>query len=181
MRWSDGVFTQSCVWFEWVCCCCFIHSGADWWQNVIEVEWLIVWFYKYLRSRTKHRIRRQASHPFGIGVVVCSFDQSPTKAAGWELFHYTECSWLHFSPALSEVSKWSRYTGYSSPHSHHQALLQVSVKPVGEAKNINKIWNKSSSDLQMYLNFLSAQVSCDTIETSIPQSSLDWTQSVINI
>lgn len=22
--------------FEWVCC--FIHSGADWWQSVIEVE-----------------------------------------------------------------------------------------------------------------------------------------------
>lgn len=42
--------------------------GSDCWQSVIEVEWLIVWFYKYLRSWTKHRIR-QALHP--LGLVLC--------------------------------------------------------------------------------------------------------------
>ena len=62
---SDGAFTHTCSRFEWMCCSCFIHSRADRWQSMIEVEWLIVWFYKYLRSWTKHHVQR-TWHPVGL-------------------------------------------------------------------------------------------------------------------
>lgn len=117
----------------------------------------------------------KASHPAGVapsGAGCCVFIwPTPTKAVGWELFHYRECSWLYFPQHSLKCLNGA--TIYSSPHCYHKMLLQVSIKPVSLSETAKKITcfkkfeqliiRSTCGALHLFFNFkyLSAQMPCN--------------------
>lgn len=127
--------------------CAASHPRWGWLVAVCDWSGMtdsLIFFFKYLRSWTKHHIQR-ASHPLGLVLYVHS--TSPHQSSWLGAFSLHRVKLIAFSTVLSEVPKWSHDIGYSSLHSRHEALLQASVKPGhlgGKAKKITrfKMWRK---------------------------------------
>lgn len=83
---------------------------------------------------------------FGIGVV-CLFNQLPTKADGWELFQYRECSWLHF------LHHSLKCLNVSSTYSTH-CLTAVCIKQFKWGEKSQKVTHFKPTGNEVYFLLL---------------------------